>query len=71
MGVIGNMRLCFAFAAATMFFGASATPAKTAVFTGGGFRSARDARVRLRRRMRRLHTPGKRGSGTAMIGFVK
>ena len=36
MGAIGNLRLCFAFAAAAMFFGASAAPAKTAVFTGAG-----------------------------------
>ena len=36
MGIIGNLRLCFAFVAAVLFFGASAAPVKTAVFTGSG-----------------------------------
>lgn len=36
MGVIGDLRLCFVFAATVLFFGAMAEPVKTAVFTGTG-----------------------------------
>ena len=36
MEIVGNLRSWLAFAAAAMLFGASATPAKTAVFAGDG-----------------------------------
>lgn len=36
MGLIGNSRWRFAFVVAVLFFGASAAPVKTAVFTGDG-----------------------------------